>query len=145
MTETDFLHDVLLGDIGAVEFCCILGRASQVLDDLVDGDRVTGQDIVEVFWKLIAELPANPFFATNREQLIPAIKIAFLDWIAANDLEQGSDHDRHLSFVLRDRLTSVVVLCAEIVGGFQYAAESAAEIQRFFQAEPFETYAGDFE
>jgi len=66
--------------------------------------------------------------------------LAISDWFSSNELELGSDHDRNLAFVLRDRLASVVVQCACLVGGYAWMREVGPEIHRYFMDETLEEF-----
>ncbi|MNR64006.1 hypothetical protein D3C85_1865010 [compost metagenome] len=56
----------------------------------------------------------------------------------------GDHHGRTLAFVLRDQLTSLVVQCAGIVGGFDWMQQVSAEIRRHFHEDALDDYLGEF-
>lgn len=143
MKEREFLADVLRGEVGAIAFCELLGSVSQTWDDLFDRDTDASKDRVNAaFFNALIVLPRNPFYQRHFDSLHPLLEAAAMDWMSANDLEQGSEHDRTLAFVLRDSLVSVVIRCAAIVGGYEWAIARAAEIRRFFHDETLEQYIG---
>lgn len=139
--QTEFLRKVLKGTEDAVVFCGLLGEISQVLDDLVDGDKAVAEDEIErAFFLALIELPRNPFYARHYAALNPMIQAAFAAWQDANVLERGNDHDKTLAFVLRDMLTDVAVACAYLIGGYEWAREVGPDIRRFFHDETLGTY-----
>ena len=72
--EHAFLYQVLRGHPEAVGFVTALGRISQVLDDLYDGDKpVTRPQLDETFWDLLVGLPANPFYRAHFAYLHPLV------------------------------------------------------------------------
>lgn len=145
MTEREFLEHVLLGDRQAVDFVEMLGQISQVWDDIVDEPHSppSAADINKAFWTALVGVQMNPFFNRHRDVLMPVLHMAVVDWMDSNNLERGSKHDKTLAFVLRDTLVSVVVLCAELVGGWQHAREVGPNIRRFFYSEHLDQYLED--
>lgn len=140
--ERQLLLYVLRGDMAAIEMCEQLFRISQVLDDLVDGDKpVTGSAIIETFWCALIDLPANPFYRRHEPTIRPLMAAALQDWTDATRMERGDDHHgKTLAFVLRDQLTSLVVQVAGIIGGYQWMQNVSEQIRRFFHDEPIAEY-----
>jgi hypothetical protein len=139
--EAAFLNRVLLEDRDAVVFALVLAQISQVLDDLVDNDAMlSGDTITRAFWQALVALPCNGFYQRHFDILQPQIQMVFFDWLNANVLEQGSDEDRNLAFVLRDSLTGLLVTCARLVGGYEHAQGVGPEIRRRFHDESLEAY-----
>jgi hypothetical protein len=139
--QHEFLMYALLGDVAAVDFCERVFEISQVWDDLVDGDNPTEHEVARAYWQALVSLPAHPFYQQHLLQLSAQLERAMLDYIASVELERAqSVHDKTLAFVLRDSLSSVVVYCARLVGGFDHAAAIAADVQRFFCDEDLPSY-----
>jgi len=145
-TERAFLQRVLKGQAAPIHFCESLFRVSQTLDDLVDRDKpVTDDAIYLAFWEALIELPANPFYRQHEPFLRPLMAAALQDWRDSVTLERdGEHHGRTLAFVLRDQLTSLVVQCAGIVGGFDWMQEVGAEVRRYFHDEYLASYLDSF-
>lgn len=138
MTERDFLLDVLKGNESAVEFCLLLGAISQSWDDLIDGDKEVAVNRMMV--QALVDLPCNQFYRSYFDFLQPIIQSCIIDWLSSNVLEQGSVHDKTISFVLRDSLTAVFIQCASIVGGMPWAIAQAPRIRRAFHDEKIIPY-----
>jgi len=144
MHQTDFLGQALRGNQDAVNFCLLLGSISQTWDDLVDEDKhVGGAEVNAAFWNALVALPTNAFYRQHEQLLSPLVQGAITDWMDSNTLALGTRHEKTLSFVLRDRLSSVVVQCALIVGGYNWMLEIGPEIRRRLQAETLEEYLGE--
>lgn len=143
MEEREFLLELLKGNEPAVDLCLMVGRISHVWDDVLDGDRpVSALDLHQAFFDAMITVQEHPFMVQHRADLQPALRLAIFDWIAANELEEGSDHDRTLAFCLRDSLSAFAVQCAHLIGGPAYAAQNSARVRRFFQDETLQQYLG---
>lgn len=143
MTQREFLLDVLRSDWAAVDFVETVGRLSQVWDDVVDGDISEDQipeTVNNMMHTALFVLPNNPFYRQNFVALNPMMQMIVNDWHDANALERGTRHDRTVAFVLRDRLASLVVQCASIVGGEAWARTVGPRIRRYFFDETLDQY-----
>ena len=144
--ERAFLQHVLKEHCAAILFCETLFRISQTLDDLVDRDKpVADEAIYAAFWNALIELPGNPFYRAHEPTLRPLMAAALQDWRDSVTLEQyGGRHGRTLAFVLRDQLTSLVVQCAGLIGGFAWMQQVAVEIRRHFHEDKLDDYLNEF-
>lgn len=144
--ERAFLQHVLKDNAAAILFCEALFRVSQVLDDLIDGDKpVTGDAIYRAFWEAMIDIPSNTFYRAHEPTLRPLMAAALQDWRDSVTLERDGDrHGRSLAFVLRDQLTSLVVQCAGLIGGFAWMQQVSAEIRRHFHEEKLDDYLNEF-
>lgn len=142
LSERDFLLQVLRGDQYAVAFCETLFSLSQVLDDLVDGDKPVGSTtVVNSFWDALIELPANPFYRMHEQYLRPQMAVALQDWRDSMVLERQPDvHARTLAFVMRDQLTGIVSQAAYLVGGRDWMQEVSPQIRLYFHDESLSDY-----
>nr|WP_299241368.1 hypothetical protein [uncultured Halomonas sp.] len=145
--ERQFLIEALRGNASAVNFCETLFRATHVIDDLIDKDRsVNDGDIFRTFWDCLFELPVNPFYRQHEPYLRPILANGFQDWWDSVKLERAGDaHARTLSFVLRDSLTSVVVQCAYLVGGYDWMQQVSEAIRRHAHEDTLEQYMTDLQ
>ena len=146
-SERQFLVEVLRGDLSAVAMCEQLFRISQVLDDLVDGDKpVPAELIIKSFWEALIALPANPFYRQHESTIRPLMAAALQDWTDATRLERADDHHgKTIAFVLRDQLTSLVTQVACIVGGYEWMQEVSIHIRRRFHDETLADYINELE
>lgn len=140
-TQEDLLDWALQGDEQAINFCGLLGEISQTWDDLVDRDNpVSDEALSKMFWLALCVLPNHPFYREHATHLSAVLETTIFDYTAANALEQGNDHAKALAFVLRDALAAVVVYCARIVGGFEWATSVAPVVRLAVHDEPLADY-----
>jgi len=122
------------GDPDAIEFFMTLWRITQTWDDLIDKDtECADQDINDAFRMALIELPVNRFYAINQHILTPLILNMILEWQDANVLEQDSEHDRHMAWMLRAGILEIIPMCAYIIGGADWAREQGPEMRRIYQ------------
>lgn len=140
MTQRELLDWALKGDEAAIEFIEALGEISQTWDDLVDGDTVPPAAIHRAFRLSLIGLPSNPFYQTFSHKLVPVMDSAILDWMTATAIERQSTEAARLAYVLRDSLAGLVVYCASLLGGAEWAMEVAPGVRAAVHDEPFENY-----
>lgn len=145
--EREFLQHALKGNAAAVLFCEALFRVSQVLDDLIDQDKpITGDSIYQSYWEALIDIPSNPFYRANELTLRPLMAAALQDWRDSVTLERdGSHHSKTIAFVLRDQLTSLVVQCAGIVGGFDWMQQVSKDIRLHFHEDSLSDYTHELD
>ena len=142
--QTELLNKVLRGDPFAISFCSIIWGVSQVWDDLVDKDReLTANDINKTMWDLLVTLPNNPFYRDNFDILNPLVQSAIVDWLDSNDLVNGNTESKVVAYVLRDSISTIIIHCARIIGGFDWMREISIEVREALYDEPIENYLGD--
>ena len=59
--------------------------AIQLFDDLEDGDAIENGNAV--LWKVMVDMPLNPFWQAHQMSLIPVMIVQILKWQAANTAE----------------------------------------------------------
>jgi hypothetical protein len=141
--QAEFLSRVLRGNSTAVEFCLLLGQITQVWDDLVDGDNpaLRKADIDAAFWNLFVALPRNEFYREHFDTLNPLLQAAIVDWWDANELQRDpSPQNKAVAYVLRDTLTTVVIHCARLVGGYDWMRQVSMDVRRFLYTEDLEHF-----
>ena len=140
MDEQALFEEVLKGDRYAISMICDFARCSQVWDDLIDQDKpVPAKDINMAFIAVFSSIPRNPFYQTNLHEIQPIIELAIIDWMTANLLE-SEKRMPELSWVLRDSLTSLLICCAKIIGGMDWAISVSPKIRQFIHDESLEDY-----
>lgn len=143
-TEHNFLETVLLGDQDAIEIAVTLGEASQLMDDIIDGDKtLLPVAVASTFLRMLTLLPTNQLYIRHAVYLSPLLYTAVCDYLASTKMEKTSnEHAKNLAFVLRDNLVSVVIYLARCVGGDLYGMEVAQSIREFYHDETLEEYKG---
>lgn len=139
------MHD-LKGNEDAVRFCIDVTFIAHVWDDLIDKDKErTNNEISNAFKAALIDIPANPFYLAHINDLRPLMMNAILQWQDANKLEvDGSQHDKHMAFMLRASFIQLFVYCAFLVGGGGWAETIGPEIRRIYQEDLF-MYLKEFE
>lgn len=116
----------------AVRACLDLVEIAHLWDDLVDADQPFS-DPDAVMRKAMFELPMNPFWLTNQSMLLPVLQSVYLQWKAANVLDQtDSNEDFEKAYMLRASLYQLFHFVAAICGGVDWAVSVGPEIYRFY-------------
>lgn len=145
--EAEFLESVLQGHRSAIEFCQMLFRISQTWDDLIDldNDKVSKEKINQAFWEALIGLHENVFFLQHSHELVPLMRQYIMDWLDANTLELGTDHEINIAFVLRDGIGAMVAHCAYLIGGYKWMRHVSAEVRRHIFEESLGAYKSQLE
>lgn len=138
--EAEFLTFALKGDPSAIEFCQIIFRASQVLDDLIDGDQVSGITVVGTFWEILIDLPKNEFYREHVDTLVPMMQVYLQDWEDATQLEKLEDDDKNVAFVLRDTVGGLVTHVASLVAGRAWSKQISVAVRRHIHEDTLDEY-----
>lgn len=147
MTEQDFIGWALKGNRSAIDYCNIVFGTSQVMDDLIDRDKpVSNDQIHELMWKLMVDLPSNAFFMRYFNQLVPLHRQYLNDYRDANILERhGNKRDLQISFVLRDSVSTLIIQVAYLIGGKEWMDEISIHARKMIFDEPFSSYKKSLE
>ncbi|MGB0969424.1 MAG: hypothetical protein ACPGVG_00475 [Mycobacterium sp.] len=139
MTEYELLLHITRGDEVATGFVSDLARLSQIFDDWVDGDPVTGEQQREAMWLAMVSIPSNPFYRGHFAELQPMLRAGLLDWFCANELE-AAGKELETAFVLRSTLYRVTYHVALIKGGLDWAMEVHPLLHAQIYEEPLTDY-----
>lgn len=143
MTQTDLLKEILKDNRSAIELIETLARASQVVDDMYDGDAEIKPSTVEMFLlDIMIELQRNEFYIKFHTELQPVIELGIFDWLAANRFERsGHEGLQRISYITRDQVYMVAVTAARIIGGVRHAVRACESVRRFLHTtEDFQEY-----
>ncbi|MDF1769831.1 hypothetical protein [Maricaulis sp.] len=121
--ERDLLLTVTRGDEMAAQFLVSLYRASQIADDVADGDDAPG-DMARLMAVIFGEICINPFYLAHSTELRQVILTAAANWLQATRWESQDQHRQSYAFVWRESLETVAVAVAEILGGFEWALKA---------------------
>ena len=90
-------------DPNAIRFIIDFADTCELFDDMIDRDKpLEDAHIVRVLFKVLTEIPMNPFFDCFKSQLVPIIITGINAWLDSTELENGSDNDKVFAYVLRD-------------------------------------------
>jgi hypothetical protein len=128
-------------NIAAVHLCMNLTYIAHLWDDLYDNDRTrTGKEINDAFRIALVDIPLNPFYLEHLTDFRPLMMNAILQWQDANNLENpGSEHDKHMAYMLRASFLQIFNYCAYLVGGPDWAAQVGPDMRRLYE-EPLNEY-----
>lgn len=149
MNQTELIHHAMLGHRAAEDVCRRLFNISQVMDDLMDKDKpVTNEQLFKCFWDCLIELPKNPFYIQHQATLIPMMQVFLVDYRDSVVFERGDDdnreqqqqHARHIAFILRNAIGSVIIHCAYLVGGYEHMVSVSNPVRLMIFNETFSEY-----
>lgn len=146
MTGTDSLkqnlQQVLALPSPAVEWLLMLWDATQVFDDVADGDPVERSDLNATIWNTLVAMNQNTFFLQNSHVLVPCVASAILKWQASDSAERSGLADER-SYMWRAGYYDVVLMAVQLCHGAKYAHENAHLVMQLY-GETFEKYIKDF-
>ena len=139
--EWSLVEEVLKGNRPAFLMVNMIEYVFGVWDDLVDGDKIHTKDTInKAFTLVFCELPRNAFYATWQRELQPLIEASIWSWLAANEFEKGSEELKVRAHVMRCEMLNIVIACARLIGGIDWAIESAAKLRAAIPAETLPEY-----
>jgi hypothetical protein len=122
-----------LGDPAAIRFVLDFADTCELFDDLIDKDKpIDDAHVVRVLFKVLAEMPMNPFFDRFKTQLVPIIVTGINAWLDSNELEQGNNNDKVFAYVLRDWYMEFVSYVIYLLRGRDYMREVSMDVRHFF-------------
>ena len=105
---------------------------------------ITDEGINQTFINIFIKLPRNPFYQANFIVLNPLMENSFIHWFAANELERKKE-DLRMAYDLRNTYLNIIVACANIIGGNDWAAMVAIDVQKKLKEnDSFEDYSSKF-
>jgi hypothetical protein len=120
-------------DPAAIQFILDFSDTCELFDDLIDKDKpISDAHVVRVLFKVLTEMPLNPFFDHHKARLIPIIVTGINAWLDANSLEQGDDNDLVFAYVLRDWYMEFVAYVIYLVRGRDYMRAVSLDVRHFF-------------
>lgn len=127
----------------ALDFCHCLLHMIAVYDDLIDGDKVSEQDIHLVFEIGTIRLPQNAFYRQHFAALAPYILSAIRNWRIANGLEDQNEtsEDLRIAFVLRSSYVDVFTTVALLLHGPEASIDWGIRLRRAAADETYVAYA----
>jgi hypothetical protein len=137
------LEELLCGDMDAVNFYRCVAHCSHTYDDLVDRDKPVSPQALHTFvWRLLFELPLNPFFVKHQSVLRPLLMTGILNWIAANDMERsGSKEELRVAHVIRYAAGDILLAAMTLTGGIDHARTHARRARLMLQDETWLHYS----
>lgn len=143
-SERDAMLAAHVGDAGAINFLTTLFTIAETWDDLIDGDKlVPVEDVNRAFMFALVGLPANPFFAKYRDQLLPLLIVGINTWQDSNKLQGGTLSERAVAYVLRDWHCEIASFCVFLLHGTAAMQRFSSVFREFHtRHETFDQYLG---
>lgn len=126
------LFNWLNKDINAYNFCQGILYVAHLWDDLIDKDKTrTDYEINLAFRFMTSDMITNPFYQKFMTELAPLISNSALQFHCINILEAGSLGEKHMAFMLRNSLLSVIAYCFYLLGGAEKYEEVATDFYKY--------------
>jgi len=111
-------------------------------DDLVDKDKEVGEyNINSAFLIALVSLPANPFYRSIQDQILPMWITVVSSYETANNFERSKDeHGLEISHTLRYAAGQIIAYAVEVCLGREKAREVLPEVWKDIVFERFEEY-----
>jgi hypothetical protein len=126
----------------AHDWLMALWNAIQVFDDMADQDFPDRENLITAVVDTLVFMPANPFFRSNMDTLLPLLAVAILKWRAADDAEIAKQPSE-MSFVWRAGFYDIVLAVVQIVHGFEVAKDAAQHVMKLY-GENYADYCKEF-
>lgn len=124
----------------ALDVVVKINDVCEIWDDLHDGDRaVSLEEMNGAFDTALLELPSNPFYRMHQDEYIVLMRSVRLAWHDSNVLSKGSEHDRHMAYMLKQQITRIANYTAYLIGGMEWAKRVGPDICRLYD-QPLEEY-----
>jgi hypothetical protein len=109
----------------ALEFLTLVLNAIEVWDDIVDKDnRISVDDIHNVFTQLLVKLPANEFYQRNYAALAGMVIVCTSAWHTSNVIDETAEGKAH-GYTLRKEFINLVVLCVALTSSVADARKAS--------------------
>ena len=146
MTDDEFLFHAMKRDPHAFAFVKSVVFIVSMWDDLYDADvERPKDDINQMMWAALIEIPSNPFYRAHFNTLHTLLRQGILDWFDANVMEAKPGIAREIAHVARYGLASMIVHCAFLVGGMDWAREVGPHLRLRSQKNSFADYNAEME
>jgi hypothetical protein len=112
-------------DLEALEFLTLVLNAIEVWDDIVDKDnRISVDDIHNVFTQLLVKLPTNEFYQRNYAALAGMVIVCTSAWHTSNSIDNTAEGKAH-GYTLRKEFINLVVLCVALTSSVADARKAS--------------------
>jgi hypothetical protein len=130
------------GNQDALDMYRLFAHLAHVWDDLVDGDKeVSEHDINLAFISCLALLPANPFYRSIQEQVLPMWVVVVSSYETANTFERNKDpHGLEIAHGLRYAAGQIIAYAVHVCVGAEKAREVLPEVWKDIFHERFDAY-----
>jgi len=141
MNDIEFLKFAMRDDMDAVGLIMSVVKIADVWDNLIDKDKsVTDEEINQVFWMMLIEIPRNPAFRRYQLDITTVMSTGIINWHVANRLQGGDDHAKQIAHVIRYSIADLALYLASAIGGTDWAVEVGPELRLRSQKDKLENF-----
>lgn len=126
----------------AIEWLLMMWDISQLFDDVVDGDPITGRDLDTLIYTSLISTQVHPFFAEYALVLRPVVALTILKW-KGSDTAERAGHASAKSYMWRAAYYDLVLMVVNICHGYGLAMENAHRVMDLY-GESFADYEREF-
>jgi hypothetical protein len=118
---------------------------AHVWDDLVDKDKVVSEtDINNAFLTCLVYLPANPFYQSIQQAILPMWLVVVSAYQTANYFERNKDeHGVEIAHTLRYAAGNIMAYAVHVCVGPEKAQEILPEMWKVIVAERYDEYKAE--
>jgi purine-cytosine permease-like protein len=115
---------------------------SHIWDDLIDKDKpVSADEINRAFLTCLVYLPANPFYRSIQEQILPMWLVVVSAYETANSFEKNKDpHGIEIAHGLRYAVGNILAYVVHVCVGPEKAKEVLPDMWKTIFYERFDDY-----
>jgi hypothetical protein len=137
-TELDWFG----GNTDALQMYHAFVDLSHTWDDIIDQDKpITPDDVNRAFLTCLVYLPANPFYRSIQEQILPMWLVVVSSYETANKFEKDKDeHGLEIAHSLRYAAGSVIAYAIHVCIGPEKAKEVLPAMWKTIFHERFDAY-----
>lgn len=130
------------GNQDALDMFNAFSHLAHVWDDLIDRDKpVSEANINLAFISCLALLPANPFYRSIQDQILPMWVVVVSSYETANKYERDKDpHGLEIAHGLRYAAGQIVAYAVHVCVGPEKAREFLPEVWKAIYYERFDDY-----
>jgi len=126
----------------AVDWLMMVYEATQVFDDIADGDSVERKDLNATIWNTLVGMHQNQFFISNSNHLTPLLATMILKWQASDTAERNKQADAK-SFMWRAGYYDLILMTVSLVHGAGFATVHGHHVMALY-GETFSDYLKEF-
>jgi ubiquinone/menaquinone biosynthesis C-methylase UbiE len=145
--QAAILSHCLKGNEDAIRLVNHWHKVLHLWDDLIDGDKtITRNQVNDAFTIALVDIPSNPFFQANSDQLLPLLSSGITSWHAANVMERNGCRELIAqAHMHRIQIGAVFIACAQIIGGRDWAVEVGPLMWQLTQGDRLKDYTHEVE
>lgn len=140
-TLREHFENLSLPDL-AIDWLCDMWAATQLFDDVADGDNISRDDLNRVIWASLVGMNRNMFWVQNSLNLLPTIELMIFKW-QASDKAETSARANEQSYMWRSGFYDLVLSVYYLCHGEHMATANAENILNIY-GEKYKDYKTEF-